>query len=190
MPVGEDQAQHLELTRDIAQRFNSLYGETFVDARRRSLPAVGARIMGLDDPTQENEQIGHRHRPCGEPARSSGRDPQENHARHHGFQSRGGFRNHGPRRRESAGHLSGLHRNAPDGDLHAHFAGMRYGDLKKTVAGAVIAAIEPIQKRYAEIMSEQGYVARVLREGAEKITPIAEGTVEVVKKAMGLYTAS
>src|SRR5215475_3291648 len=50
VPVGEDQAQHLELTRDIAQRFNSLYGETFV-VPDTSLPSVGARIMGLDDPT-------------------------------------------------------------------------------------------------------------------------------------------
>ncbi len=52
VPVGEDQAQHLELTRDIAQRFNSLYGETFV-MPATNLPAVGARIMGLDDPTQK-----------------------------------------------------------------------------------------------------------------------------------------
>src|SRR5437899_11306121 len=52
VPVGEDQAQHLELTRDIAQRFNSLYGETFV-VPGTSLPAVGARVMGLDDPTQK-----------------------------------------------------------------------------------------------------------------------------------------
>src|SRR5205809_3822607 len=52
VPVGEDQAQHLELTRDIAQRFNSMYGETFV-VPGTSLPAVGARIMGLDDPTQK-----------------------------------------------------------------------------------------------------------------------------------------
>src|SRR5579864_8123532 len=52
VPVGEDQAQHLELTRDIAQRFNSLYGETFV-VPGTSLPAVGARIMGLDDPEQK-----------------------------------------------------------------------------------------------------------------------------------------
>src|SRR3954471_1433915 len=52
VPVGEDQAQHLELARDIAQRFNSLYGETF-NMPATSLPAVGARIMGLDDPTQK-----------------------------------------------------------------------------------------------------------------------------------------
>src|SRR5437764_1743763 len=52
VPVGEDQAQHLELTRDIAQRFNSLYGDTFV-VPGTSLPAVGARVMGLDDPEQK-----------------------------------------------------------------------------------------------------------------------------------------
>src|SRR6202020_3474768 len=52
VPVGEDQSQHLELTRDVAQRFNSLYGETFV-VPATHLPAVGARIMGLDDPTQK-----------------------------------------------------------------------------------------------------------------------------------------
>src|SRR6266705_2135676 len=52
VPVGEDQAQHLELTRDIAQRFNSLYGETFV-MPQTSLPSVGARVMGLDDPAQK-----------------------------------------------------------------------------------------------------------------------------------------
>ena len=65
---------------------------------------------------------------------------------------------------------------------------MRYGDLKKQVAGAVIAALEPIQKRYREIMADSGYVARVLDEGARRISPIANETVAKVKKAMGLYT--
>ena len=72
--------------------------------------------------------------------------------------------------------------------MRAHFAGMRYGDLKKHVAEAVIAALEPIQKRYREIMAETGYVARVLDEGAERVAPIAHETVEKIKKAMGLYT--
>jgi tryptophanyl-tRNA synthetase len=75
-----------------------------------------------------------------------------------------------------------------DAALRAQFQGMRYGDLKKTVAEAVVAALEPIQKRYREIMEETGYVARVLAEGAERIIPIANQTVERVKAAMGLYT--
>ena len=73
-------------------------------------------------------------------------------------------------------------------EVKAHFGGMRYGDMKKQVADAVVAALEPIQKRYREIMEETGYVARVLEEGARRIAPIADDTVAKVKKAMGLYT--
>jgi tryptophanyl-tRNA synthetase len=66
---------------------------------------------------------------------------------------------------------------------------MRYGDLKKTVAEAVIAALEPVQKRYREITGDAGYVTRVLEEGAERVRPLARETVEKAKKAMGLFTA-
>ena len=87
VPVGDDQSQHVELTRDIAQRFNSLYGETFV-IPATNLPTVGARVMGLDDPLEENEQVragfGPRHRSAG----SAGGHPQEVHARDDGLQSR------------------------------------------------------------------------------------------------------
>jgi tryptophanyl-tRNA synthetase len=76
-----------------------------------------------------------------------------------------------------------------DDNTRAHFAGMRYGELKKQVAEAVIGALEPIQKRYQEIMAEPGFVAQVLANGAERVTPIAQDTVNKVKKAMGLYTA-
>ena len=74
--------------------------------------------------------------------------------------------------------------------MRAHFSGMRYGDLKKQVADMVIAHLEPFQKRYREMTSEPGYIARVLREGAERVTPIANSTVELVKQRMGLYTES
>jgi tryptophanyl-tRNA synthetase len=76
-----------------------------------------------------------------------------------------------------------------DDNMRAHFAGMRYGDLKKQVAEAVIEALEPIQKRYREIMAEPGFVAQVLENGAAKVRPIANDTVNKVKKAMGLYTS-
>ena len=70
VPVGEDQAQHLELTRDIAARFNSQYGETFV-VPKTELPTVGARIMGLDDPTQKMSKIGAGVESFDRPARSA-----------------------------------------------------------------------------------------------------------------------
>ena len=72
--------------------------------------------------------------------------------------------------------------------MRAHFSGMRYGDLKKQVAEMVVSHLEPFQQRYREIISDPGYVARVLREGAERVTPIANSTVDLVKSRMGLYT--
>ena len=75
-----------------------------------------------------------------------------------------------------------------DDAMKAQFSGMRYGDLKKHVAEAVVASLEPIQGRYREIVSEPGYISRVLQEGAERVTPIARDTCDKVKHAMGLYT--
>jgi tryptophanyl-tRNA synthetase len=187
VPVGDDQSQHLELTRDIAQRFNSLYGETFVVPETR-LPTVGARIMGLDEPDKKMSKsaVGSGHA-------VSLLDPPEvirkkilrattdsNPAVD--FETAGaGVRN-----------LLAIFQaftECSDEALRAQFSGMRYGDLKKTVAEVVIAALEPIQKRYREITAETGYIARVLEDGAEKVRPIANDTVHKVKKAMGLYTA-
>ena len=96
VPVGDDQSQHLELTRDIAQRFNSLYGETFVVAGDAS--ADGRRAHhGTGRSGKENEQVGGRERARGQPARSARSDPQKDHARDHGFESGGGFRDAGGR---------------------------------------------------------------------------------------------
>jgi tryptophanyl-tRNA synthetase len=186
VPVGDDQSQHLELTRDIAQRFNSLYGETFVVPQTR-LPTVGARIMGLDEPDKKMSKsvVGTGHA-------VSLLDPPEvirkkilrattdsNPAVD--FETAGaGVRN-----------LLAIFQafaECSDDALRDQFSGMRYGDLKKTVAEAVIAALEPIQKRYREITAEKGYIARVLEDGAEKVRPIANDTVHKVKRAMGLYT--
>ena len=72
--------------------------------------------------------------------------------------------------------------------MEAHFAGMRYGSLKKQVAEMVVSHLEPLQQRYREITSDPGYLAGVLREGAERVSPIADDTVRLVKQRMGLYT--
>jgi tryptophanyl-tRNA synthetase len=70
---------------------------------------------------------------------------------------------------------------------YTEFNGLRYGDLKKKVADIVVSHLEPLQKRYAEIMDEPGYLAGVLKEGAERVSPIAKSTVQLVKERMGLY---
>jgi tryptophanyl-tRNA synthetase len=75
-----------------------------------------------------------------------------------------------------------------DARLKSHFAGLRYGDLKKQVVEAVIGGLEPIQKRYAEIVADPAYLRNVLRESAERVMPIATSTVNLVKSRLGIYT--
>jgi tryptophanyl-tRNA synthetase len=77
-----------------------------------------------------------------------------------------------------------------DSAMRNKFTGMRYGDLKKQVAEMVIAHLEPLQGRYKEITQDPGYVESILREGAERVRPIAAETVELAKRRMGLYTAA
>lgn len=187
VPVGDDQSQHLELTRDIAQRFNSLYGEIFTVPQTK-LPAVGARIMGLDEPDKKMSKSapgsGHAISLLDPPAaiRKKIMRATTDSAPAVNLETMGaGVRN-----------LLSIYQaftECTDDVLKNQFSGMRYGDLKKTVAEAVIASLEPIQKRYQEITAETGYIARVLEDGAEKVRPIANGTVHTVKRAMGLYTA-
>jgi tryptophanyl-tRNA synthetase len=64
---------------------------------------------------------------------------------------------------------------------------MRYGDLKKQVAEMVVAKLEPIQKRYQELMADRGEIHRILRSGAERVSPIAEATIKDVYDRVGLY---
>ncbi len=185
VPVGEDQAQHMELTRDIAQRFNSLYGETFV-IPQTSLPTVGARIMGLDDPTTKMSKsaagAGHAVALLDAPDRvrktimraTTDSNPAVD------------FASLGPGV-ENLLSIFQAYSGWTQDQIRAHFAGMRYGDLKKQVAEMVISHLEPFQKRYREITSEPGYVAGVLRQGAERVAPIANSTVDLVKSRMGLY---
>jgi tryptophanyl-tRNA synthetase len=77
---------------------------------------------------------------------------------------------------------------ATEQQMKERFTGMRYGDLKKQVAEMVVAHLEPFQQRYRQIVSEPGYLDSVLREGAERVAPIANDTVRIVKERMGLYT--
>jgi len=185
VPVGDDQAQHLELTRDIAQRFNSLYGETFVMPATH-LPLVGARVMGLDEPDKKMSKsaAGSGHAvalldPIDQVRKKIMRATTDS-APAVDFDSAGpGVQN-----------LLSIFQafsGWPADKMRAHFSGMRYGDLKKQVAEMVIANLEPLQKRYAEIMDEPGYLTGVLKEGAERVAPIAKSTVQLVKERMGLY---
>jgi tryptophanyl-tRNA synthetase len=182
VPVGEDQSQHLELTRDIAQRFNSLFGEIFVMPATH-LPTVGARIMGLDDPTQKMSKsasnVGHAIALLDEPkviqkkisrATTDSQpaiDPQ----------------NMGP----GVANLLTIAEACDPSISKEAVAGMRYGDFKKRVAEAVVSRLEPIQRRYREVVADPTYLDSVLAHGNERVAPIARDTVNKAKRAMGLY---
>jgi tryptophanyl-tRNA synthetase len=185
VPVGEDQAQHLELARDIAQRFNSLYGDTFV-LPGTSLPSVGARVMGLDDPTQKMSKstAGANHAvalldPPDRIRKTIMRATTDSNPAVDLTTAGPGVLNL----------LSIYQAFSGDSDdaIRNRFTGMRYGDLKKQVAEMVVSHLEPFQERYRRIVSEPGYLDGVLREGAARIAPIANDTVRLTKERMGLY---
>ncbi len=187
VPVGEDQSQHLELTRDVAQRFNSLYGEMFV-VPATSLPTVGARIMGLDDPgkkmSKSESGTGHRIELLDEPSAIRKKIMRATTDSSPAVD----FAVLGP----GVENLLAIYQafsGWTDDEIKGHFAGLRYGDLKKQVAERVVESLAPLQQRYREIVADPGYVDGVLREGAARVAPIANATVQTVKQRMGLYTA-
>ncbi|MCU1326295.1 MAG: tryptophanyl-tRNA synthetase [Bryobacterales bacterium] len=186
VPVGEDQMQHLELARDIAQRFNSLYGDTFVMPATK-LPLVGARVMGLDDPSTKMSKsalgAGHAVAMLDDPTRIRKTIMKATTDSNPGvdFETMG----------SGVANLLAIFQAFSEwtnDQMQAHFAGMRYGDLKKQVAEMTISKLEPIQKRYAEIVADPGYLEGVLRDGADAVRPTADATVRLVKERMGIYT--
>jgi tryptophanyl-tRNA synthetase len=188
VPVGDDQSQHLELTRDIAERFNSLYGDTFV-VPKTHLPLVGARIMGLDEPDKKMSKSaagsGHAIALLDEPAQIKKKIMRATTDSNPGVD----FDNLGA----GVANLLTMYQafsGASNDAMKEKFSGMRYGDLKKQVAEMVASSLEPFQARYREITADPGYLDRILHEGAERVMPIANSTVELVKARMGLYTRS
>jgi tryptophanyl-tRNA synthetase len=185
VPVGEDQSQHLELARDIAQRFNSMYGDTFVMPETR-LPAVGARIMGLDDPTTKMSKsvsgTNHAIALLDEPSivrKKIARATTDS-------QPAVDPENMGP----GVANLFTIAHACDPFITKNSVAGMRYGDFKKLVAEAVVSRLEPIQRKYREITADPGYIDSVLLEGQRRVLPIAENTIRNAKRAMGLYVAN
>jgi tryptophanyl-tRNA synthetase len=188
VPVGDDQAQHLELARDIAQRFNSLYGDTFV-MPATSLPSVGARVMGLDEPDKKMSKSaggsGHAIALLDPPDLIRKKFMKATTDSNPGVD----FEKMGP----GVANLLGIFQafsDWTDDQMQSHFAGMRYGDLKKQVGEMVASSLAPLQQRYAEITADSSYLDTILREGAERVMPIANSTVDLVKSRMGLYTRS
>ncbi len=182
VPVGDDQSQHLELARDIAGRFNSLYGDTFV-MPATSLPTVGARIMGLDDPTQKMSKSasgsGHAIALLDDPKLIQKKILRATTDSAPAVD----VENMGP----GVANLLSIGQACDPAITKDSVVGLRYGDFKKRIAEAVITRLEPIQQRYREIAADPGYLQSILAQGRERVLPLAEDTVRKAKLAMGLY---
>ncbi|HZC77485.1 MAG TPA: tryptophan--tRNA ligase, partial [Ktedonobacterales bacterium] len=183
VPVGEDQVQHVELTRDIASSFNFRFGETFVEPRAL-IRTVGARIMSLDDPSKkmsksdsENSYISLLDPPAA--IRKKIARATTDSERTIVFDER----------REGIFNLLTIYQ-ALGGEareqIEAEFAGKGYKEFKQALAERVVAALEPIQRRYAEITSDPRALDRLLAEGAEKARPLAEATLRAAKERVGI----
>jgi tryptophanyl-tRNA synthetase len=189
VPVGEDQKQHVELARDIAQRFNALYETAFFVVPQPVIPRVAARVMGLDDPTVKMSKSlaskrGHAIRLLDDPdemmyafkraVTDSGRE-----IRFSDDPEKAGVNN-----------LLGIYQaitGKPKAEVEADFADARgYGDLKVRVGELVVETIRPIRARYDALMADTAELDRLLARGAEQAAAVAQPKVDRMKELMGL----
>lgn len=186
VPVGEDQVQHIELTRDIAVRFNNLFGETFV-LPRAVVPKSGARIKGLDDPAVKMsksiaaEREGHAINLLDDEKvikRAIMRAVTDSGTEVRAASASPGVRN----LLDIYATVTGVDRE----EAGATFEGRGYGDLKKGVFAAVMDGLAPLRSRYAEITADPDALDRTLARGAERARALAAPVLERVKGAVGV----
>ncbi|SEO17426.1 tryptophan--tRNA ligase [Paenibacillus sp. OV219] len=183
VPVGDDQKQHLELTRDLAQRFNQRYGDMFT-VPQPYIPKVGARIMSLDDGTKKMSKSNPNpasyialldppdviRKKISRATTDSGREVKFN-----------------PAEKPEVSNLMSIYAHCADltlEEIEARYDGQGYGAFKKDLAEAVVSKLEPLQKRYAEIRSS-GEIHDILKQGAENVSVIAHQTLREAKERMG-----
>ena len=186
VPVGEDQKQHLELTRDIATRVNNLYGDVF-RLPDPYIPDFGARIMSLQEPEKKmsksdnnpNNFIGLLEDPkkLAKKIKRAVTDSDEQANIYFNPTEKPGVSN--------LLTLLSLATGKSIKELEPEYTDKMYGHLKGDVADAVVALLEPIQARYAEIRADRAYLDDVMRQGAEKASARASETLAKVYKAVG-----
>ena len=184
VPVGEDQKQHIELTRDIAERFNRLYGAVFT-LPQAWIGEAAARVMGLDDPTKKMSKsaTGRYHAIMLTDTPDQIRDKIKR-----ATTDSIGTIVFDPERPGIFNLLSIYQAFTGESreTIEERFAGKGYGAFKAALADVVVEELGPLQRRYAEITADPGYVERILKEGADRARPIAEKTLTDAKRGMGL----
>lgn len=185
VPVGADQKQHLEITRDIAQRFNGLYGDVFV-VPEPYIPKETARIMSLTDPTRKMSKSDSEESYI---ALLDAPDVIRRKLRRAVTDSEGEIRvdpGNKPGVTNLITILSGMTGQTAE-EACASLAGKGYGVLKDAVADAVIEVLTPIQQRYQQLIADKDYLAQVLNTNAERAAALARRTLRKVYKKVGLY---
>ncbi|MEA2512170.1 MAG: tryptophanyl-tRNA synthetase [Thermomicrobiales bacterium] len=184
VPVGDDQKQHIELARDIAQRFNARYGETFV-VPQPDIKPEGARIMALDDPTKKMSKS------AGSAASYIAlTDDADTITRKikRAVTDSGSDVTAGPDKPALTNLLTiySLFSGEPIPVLEERFAGRGYGAFKLALAELLVEALRPIQTRLAELEAHPEVAVGVLAEGAVRARVHAERTMKLVRDRMGL----
>ncbi|HCJ01939.1 MAG TPA: tryptophan--tRNA ligase, partial [Clostridiales bacterium] len=183
VPVGKDQKQHLELARDIAVRFNNRYGETFV-VPEPYIPKQGAKITSLQNPLEKMSKSDKDQNatvsiidPADAIMRKFKRAVTDSDNRIIFSEEKPGISN-----------LLSIYSAFSGESIEAaekRFEGKGYGDFKVAVGETVVAALDPIQKKYQEYLADKGELERIMKEGAEKAKHIAYRTLQKVKKKIG-----
>ncbi len=184
VPVGEDQRQHIELTREIARRFNERFGEILVEPELR-VPEVGARIMDLQEPTNKMSTTGGSEagtvlvldepRTVTKKIKSAVTDSGSEVKRGDGKE---GIAN--------LIEILAVARGATEEEIEREFDGSGYGDFKAAVAEAVVDFLAPVRERYEELRPDERALEETLSAGAEKARAIASETLAEVRSAIGV----
>lgn len=186
VPVGDDQKQHLELSRDIAMRFNTLYGDIFT-VPEPFIAKVGARVMSLQDPTKKmsksdenrNNVIGLLENPkdIEKKIKRAMTDSDEPPVVRYDLKNKAGVSN-------LLDILTGI-TGKPIAELEKEFEGKMYGHLKTEVATQVIDMLTALQTKYHQYRDDESYLHSIMQEGAEKARSKAEPTLKKVYDAIG-----
>ncbi|KDN10306.1 tryptophan--tRNA ligase [Gilliamella sp. Imp1-1] len=186
VPVGDDQKQHLELSRDIAMRFNALYGDIFT-IPEPFISKVGARVMSLQEPTKKmsksdenrNNVIGLLENPkdIEKKIKRAMTDSDEPPVVRYDLKNKAGVSN-------LLDILTGV-TGKPISELEKEFEGKMYGHLKTEVATQVIDMLTTLQAKYHQYRDDESYLISIMQEGAEKARSKAEPTLKKVYNAIG-----
>ena len=183
VPIGDDQRQHLELTRDIAERFNARYGETFV-VPQGVYPEVGARIMDLQNPTSKMSTSDGS-------AQGTVRILDEPDAIRKKFRSAVTDSGREVTRAADKPGVTNLidilsvASGRTQAEIEAHYGNSGYGQFKTDVGDAIVELLAPVQARYAELRADEGELRRLLALGAEKARATSAPVLERMYERMG-----